>query len=88
MDKFGMHSQTEQMHARHVGTGNADTTKHQWLTNQHRDTLTQYVTDNSLATYIAIAEGESLSRVKFNMLQRMREPCGPTPAAGSIRPNE
>ncbi|KAJ1822474.1 Splicing factor 3B subunit 5, partial [Coemansia sp. RSA 2671] len=80
MDKFGMHSQTEQLHARHIGTGNADTTKHQWLTNQHRDTLAHYVSDDSLATYISIAEGESAARTKFNMLQRMRQPCGPPPA--------
>ncbi|KAJ1800990.1 Splicing factor 3B subunit 5 [Coemansia sp. RSA 2399] len=81
MDKFGMHSQTEQLHARHIGTGNADTTKYEWLTNQHRDTLAHYVADNSLAMYISIAEGEAVARTKFNMLQRMYQPCGPPPSS-------
>ncbi|KAJ1986806.1 hypothetical protein GGI25_001003 [Coemansia spiralis] len=84
MDKFGMHSQTEQLHARHVGTGNADTTKHQWLAHQHRDTLAHYVADNSLATYISIAEGETVARTKFNMLQRMQQPCGPPPLPPAV----
>ncbi|KAJ2232926.1 Splicing factor 3B subunit 5, partial [Coemansia sp. RSA 485] len=78
---FGMHSQTEQLFARHVGTGNADTKKHTWLTNQHRDTLSHIVSDYSLSTYVAIAEGESVERVRFNMLQRMGRPCGPPPNA-------
>ncbi|KAJ1999817.1 Splicing factor 3B subunit 5, partial [Coemansia thaxteri] len=47
---------------------------------QHRDTLAYYVADNSLATYISIVEDESIARTKFNMLQRMRRPCGPPPA--------
>ncbi|KAJ1813064.1 hypothetical protein LPJ56_005288 [Coemansia sp. RSA 2599] len=84
MDKFGMHSQTEQLFARHVGTGNADTTRHTWMTNQHRDTLSHIVADNSLATYIAIAEGESVERIRLNMLQRMRSPCGPKPKASKV----
>ncbi|KAJ1722930.1 hypothetical protein LPJ61_005875 [Coemansia biformis] len=80
MDKFGMHNQTEHMFARYAGTGHADTTRHQWLTSQHRDTLAHYVADDSLAMYIAMAEGESVARVKSGMLQRMRQPCGPPPA--------
>ncbi|KAJ2797815.1 hypothetical protein H4R21_004170 [Coemansia helicoidea] len=83
MDKFGMHNQTEHMFAKCSGTGNADTTKHQWLTSQHRDTLAHYVADDSLAMYIAIAEGDSVARVKSRMLQRMRQPCGPPPAKDS-----
>ncbi|KAJ2161763.1 hypothetical protein GGF46_001182 [Coemansia sp. RSA 552] len=79
MDKFGMHNQTEQLYARHPGTGSADTTKHQWLAHQHRDTLAHYVADDSLATLIAVAEGESVTRVRLGMLQRMQAPCGPAP---------
>ncbi|KAI8319723.1 splicing factor 3B subunit 5/RDS3 complex subunit 10, partial [Martensiomyces pterosporus] len=67
------------MHAKYVGTGTADISKHRWLANQHRDTLAYYVADTSLATYISIAEGESIARTKFSMLQKMQQPCGPPP---------
>ncbi|KAJ2082254.1 hypothetical protein H4R24_001700 [Coemansia sp. RSA 988] len=79
MDKFGMHNQTEQLYARYEGTGNADTSRYEWLTNQHRDTLAHYVMDDSLAMFISIAEGNSVTRTKLNMLERMQQPCGPPP---------
>ncbi|KAJ1939778.1 hypothetical protein EC988_007220, partial [Linderina pennispora] len=62
MDKFGMNSQTEHWHAKYVGTGNPDISKHEWFVNQHRDTLAYYASDNSLAAFISIAEGESIAR--------------------------
>ena len=34
---------------------------------------------DSLAQYIAVAENESIARVKFNSLQKMIQPCGPPP---------
>jgi hypothetical protein len=37
--------------------------------NQHRDSLALYVGYDSLAQYIAVAENESVGRVKFQMLQ-------------------
>ncbi|KAJ2421287.1 hypothetical protein GGF47_004023, partial [Coemansia sp. RSA 2524] len=79
MDKFGMHNQTEHMYARYSGTGNSDISKHQWITHQHRDTLAHYVADDSMAMLVSIAEGESVERTKFNMLQRMQQPCGAPP---------
>ncbi|KAJ2780930.1 Splicing factor 3B subunit 5 [Coemansia javaensis] len=83
MDKFGMHNQTENLFAKHPGTGHADTTRHQWLTNQHRDTLAHYVADDSMALFIAMVEGESVARTRSDMLQRMRQPCGPAPPAAT-----
>ena len=51
----------------------------EWGVNQHRDSLALYVGYDSLASYIAVAENESIGRVKFNSLQRMIQPCGPPP---------
>ncbi|KAJ1843667.1 hypothetical protein LPJ73_005423 [Coemansia sp. RSA 2703] len=81
MDKFGMHSQTEQLFARHPGTGNADTTKHTWLTNQHLDTYAHIASNRGLTAYIAIAEGESVEETRLKMLRRMIEPCGTPPSS-------
>ncbi|KAL0252626.1 hypothetical protein I308_102018 [Cryptococcus tetragattii IND107] len=37
--RYTANTQLEQLHARYTGTGHADTTKYEWLTHQHRDTL-------------------------------------------------
>ena len=44
----------------------------EWGVNQHRDSLALYVGYDSLTQYIAVAENESIGRVKFNCLQVCR----------------
>ena len=51
----------------------------EWGVNQHRDSLALYVGFDSLSHYIAVAENESIGRVKFNCMQKMIQPCGPPP---------
>ena len=51
----------------------------EWGVNQHRDSLALYAGFDSLSHHIAIAENESVGRVKFNCLQKMIQPCGPPP---------
>ena len=41
----------------------------EWGVNQHRDSLALYVGFDSLSQYIAVAENESLGRVRFSCLQ-------------------
>ncbi|KAK7045946.1 hypothetical protein VNI00_006941 [Paramarasmius palmivorus] len=50
-----------------------------WLTHQHRDTLSSIVGHPTLLSYLAIADGEARGRVKFEMTERMLQPCGPPP---------
>ena len=69
--RFATHAQLEHLQQKYVGTGHADTTKFEWAVNQHRDSLALYVGFDSLTQYIAVAENESISRVKFNSLQKM-----------------
>ncbi|KAF8910069.1 splicing factor 3B subunit 5/RDS3 complex subunit 10, partial [Gymnopilus junonius] len=59
--------------------GHADLSKYEWLTHQHRDTLSSIVGHPTLLSYLAIADGESIGRVKFEMTERMLQPCGPPP---------
>lgn len=40
-----------------------------WLTHQHRDTLASIVGHPTLTSYLAIADGESIGRVKFEMTE-------------------
>ena len=68
-DREKVHSQLEHLQAKYVGTGHADTTKFDWAVNQHRDSYALYVGMDSLSMYFAIAENESVGRVKFSCLQ-------------------
>ncbi|TPX46524.1 hypothetical protein SeMB42_g03653 [Synchytrium endobioticum] len=72
-------NQLEHLQARYNGTGHADTTKFEWLTNQHRDTYASYMGHPNLISYFAVAENESVARLRFAYLDRMLAPCGLPP---------
>lgn len=61
------------------GTGHADTTRHEWAVNMHRDTAASFVGHPHLASYLAVAENEALGRVRYRLLAKMVAPCGPPP---------
>ena len=42
-DRYNIFSQMEHLQSKYVGTGHSDTTKWEWMTNQHRDTLASYI---------------------------------------------
>jgi hypothetical protein len=42
-----------------------------WITHQHRDTLSSIVGHPTLTSYLAIADGEAIGRVKFEMTEVM-----------------
>lgn len=67
------------MQSKFIGTGHADTTKYEWLVNQHRDSLSSYIGQTSQLTYIALAENESVARSRFKLLEKMVMPCGVPP---------
>ena len=41
----------------------------EWLTHQHRDTLSTIVGHPSLLSYVAIADGETTGRAKFELTE-------------------
>ena len=57
----------------------------EWLTMQHRDTLSSYIGHNSLLSMISIVENESRERMRTRFLdvnivdKRYVQPCGPAP---------
>lgn len=78
------------VHARYTGTGHADTTKYEWVTHMHRDTLAGIVGHPPLLAYLSIADGECQARERFEVIEvsyitsdadrkRMLQPCGPPP---------
>eukprot|EP00326_Haptolina_ericina_P004698 CAMPEP_0181223442 /NCGR_PEP_ID=MMETSP1096-20121128/30531_1 /TAXON_ID=156174 ORGANISM="Chrysochromulina ericina, Strain CCMP281" /NCGR_SAMPLE_ID=MMETSP1096 /ASSEMBLY_ACC=CAM_ASM_000453 /LENGTH=87 /DNA_ID=CAMNT_0023316329 /DNA_START=19 /DNA_END=282 /DNA_ORIENTATION=+ len=78
-ERYAVNYQVEHLQTKYVGTGHADTTKFEWAVNQHRDSLALYVGYDPLSQYFAVAENESVGRVKFSSLQKMIQPCGPPP---------
>merc|ERR1712166_1325760 len=75
--RFNINSQLEHLQSKYIGTGHADTTKFEWTVNQHRDSLASHVGHYPMTMYFSIAENESIGRVKYNLMQRMYQPCGP-----------
>ncbi|KAG0079419.1 hypothetical protein BGZ90_002679 [Linnemannia elongata] len=79
MDRANLNSQLEHLQSKYVGTGHADTSKYEWGVNQARDTYASYVGHYPMMSYFALAENESIARVKFNITEKMVQPCGPPP---------
>lgn len=78
-DRYNIHSQLEHLQSKYIGTGHADTTKFEWLVNQHRDSCSSYLGHPDLLNYFAISENETKARVRFNLMEKMLQPCGPPP---------
>jgi hypothetical protein len=53
----------------------------EWLTNQHRDTYATHLGHHDQLAYIAVAQNDAVGRVRYQMLEKMLQPCGPPPAA-------
>ena len=79
-DRENINQQLEQLQALYVGTGHPDTTKWEWLVNVHRDSYASYVGRPNLAAFFAVAQNESVGRVRYEFLQKMLLPCGLPPA--------
>jgi splicing factor 3B subunit 5 len=45
----------------------------------HRDTAASFLGHPHLASYLAVAEGESLGRIRYRLLSKMVAPCGVPP---------
>ena len=60
---------------KHVGTGGADTSKMEWATNQMRDTIASNVGHADMLSYIAVAQSDSIGRVRYQLLEKMLQPA-------------
>eukprot|EP00118_Oscarella_pearsei_P005241 m.23853 g.23853 ORF g.23853 m.23853 type:complete len:88 (+) comp28541_c0_seq2:1753-2016(+) len=78
-ERYNIHSQLEHLQSKYVGTGHSDTSRYEWIVNHHRDSLASYIGHDNLLSHIAVAENETKARVRFNLLQKMLQPCGPPP---------
>ncbi|KAL2871135.1 splicing factor 3B subunit 5 family protein [Aspergillus lucknowensis] len=70
-DKLRTLQNLEAMQARYVGTGHADTTKHEFLSNIVRDSYASYIGHPPLLGYMAVGMGESREKVRAMMIEKM-----------------
>ncbi|CAM9334053.1 unnamed protein product [Ectocarpus sp. 4 AP-2014] len=52
----------------------------EWATNQHRDSIASHIGHSDLLMYFAVAENNAVGRVRYQLLEKMLQPCGPPPA--------
>jgi splicing factor 3B subunit 5 len=78
-DKLRAQQQLEQLQARYVGTGHADTTKFEWTSNIQRDSYASYVGHPPMLSYMAIGMGECREKVRAQMVEKMIQPVGKPP---------
>mmetsp|Transcript_29555 Transcript_29555/g.42278 ORF Transcript_29555/g.42278 Transcript_29555/m.42278 type:complete len:94 (+) Transcript_29555:65-346(+) len=81
----GANIKPEQLKAKYLGTGHPDITKYEWATNIHRDTLSSHVGHYDQLSYFAVAQNESIGRVRAQMLEKMILPCGLPPKPKSLK---
>lgn len=79
-DKLRTQQQLESLQNKYVGTGHADTTKHEWTSNIMRDSYASYQGHPPLLHYMAIGMGMPMEKVRMHCMEKMVLPCGPAPA--------
>ena len=78
-DRQNVNKSWEHIQAKYVGTGHSDMTKFEWATNQHRDTFASHLGHYDLLSYFAVAQNDSVGRVRYELLEKFLQPCGRPP---------
>eukprot|EP01039_Chlorochromonas_danica_P001380 gene1377-1501_t len=78
-DRYNFSKSWEHIQNKYVGTGHSDMTKFEWAQNQHRDTITSHVGHYDMLSYFAVAQNDAIGRVRYQLLEKMLQPCGPPP---------
>lgn len=83
-DKLRTIQNLEAMQARYIGTGHADTTKYEWVSNIVRDSYASYIGHPPMLSYMALGMGESKEKVRAAMIEKMVRGAGNPPEVGSL----
>lgn len=78
-DKLRTQQQLESLQNKYIGTGHADTTKHEWTSNIARDSYASYQGHPPLLHYMAIGMGMPMEKVRMQCMEKMVLPVGPAP---------
>jgi len=58
--------------------------KYDWVTNQHRDTCASHLAHYDQLSYMAVAENQSIGRMRLKLFDKMIQPCGPPPPTKDV----
>lgn len=72
---YNINAQVELLRSKYTGVGHADTNRHEWAINQHRDTYASIIGHATLLSYISVAENVSIGRKRAQLLDKMPRPC-------------
>ena len=70
-DKLRTLQALEALQAKYIGTGHADTTRHDWTNNIVRDSYASYLGHPEMLSYIALGMGESREITRAKMVEGM-----------------
>eukprot|EP00619_Florenciella_sp_RCC1007_P000042 CAMPEP_0205922082 /NCGR_PEP_ID=MMETSP1325-20131115/13894_1 /ASSEMBLY_ACC=CAM_ASM_000708 /TAXON_ID=236786 /ORGANISM="Florenciella sp., Strain RCC1007" /LENGTH=88 /DNA_ID=CAMNT_0053290035 /DNA_START=34 /DNA_END=300 /DNA_ORIENTATION=+ len=79
-DRQNINKSWDHIQNKYVGTGHSDMTKFEWASNQHRDTAASHIGHYDMLSYFAVAQNDSIGRVRYQLLEKMLQPCGAPPA--------
>lgn len=68
-DRYNFNKSWEHIQNKYVGTGHPDITKFEWAMNQHRDTITSNLGHHDMLAYFALAQNDSIGRVRYQLLE-------------------
>ena len=68
-DRYNFNKSFEHIQNKYVGTGHSDITKFEWAVNQHRDSITSFVGHHDMLNYFAMAQNDSVGRVRYQLLE-------------------
>lgn len=86
-DRYSINKSWEHIQSKFVGTGHSDMTKFEWAVNQHRDTLASHIGHHDMLSYFAVAQNDSVGRVRYQLLEKMLQPCGAPPQVKTDQDN-
>ena len=78
-DKLRTLQQLESLQAKYIGTGHADTTKHEWTNTIVRDSYASYIGHPALLSYMSLGMGEPKEVVRGQFIEKMVRGVGSPP---------
>lgn len=78
-DKLRTLQQLEHLQQKYIGTGHADTTRHEWTNNIVRDSYASYIGHPALLSYMSLGMGECREVVRASFVEKMVRGVGPAP---------
>lgn len=74
-DKLRDQQVYDQLKSRHIGLGDADTTKHEFMGNVFRDSYSSVLGHPALLEFVSISKQQPKIMVKQQLIEKMVNPC-------------